>query len=99
MVSTLSNEIPTVYVGKKPLSTYLSFCFGIINSNKDRIWIEGMGQNITKAIDLVNFLRRFLVKRKIEVKEFKIDMIPKKEVHGLPKHVSRLRMLIEVREE
>jgi len=88
-----------VLVGRKPLSVYLAKCFDIINSAQgDRVslTVEGMGQNIVKVVDLVNFLRRFLTKKEVKVSSFYIDLVPKKEVHGLPKHVSKLRIVVEV---
>jgi len=98
-VLNVEQEIPVIYVGKKPLSAYLAQCFDIINSSeseKIRFFVEGMGKNIVKVIDLVNFLKRFSTKKEVSVSDFLIDLVPKKEVHGLPKHVSRLRLLIEI---
>ena len=88
-----------VLVGKKPLSVYLARCFDIINASGDEsvtLTIEGMGQNIVKVVDLVNFLRRFLTKKDVKISDFSVELVPKKEVHGLPKHVSRLRLVVEV---
>ena len=101
-VKILNQEIPTIYVGKKPLSIYLAQCFEIVDlskTNKVQLRIEGMGKNIVKVVDLINFLKRFLTKQQVEVVKFDIDLVPKKEVHGLPKHVSKLSLLVEVSSE
>jgi len=97
----LKDEVLTLYIGKRSLSTYLARCFEIVDSSesdKVQIWIEGMGRNIVKVVDLVNFLKRFMTKKNVRVLDFQIDLVPKKEVHGLPKHVSRLKILVEISE-
>ncbi|MFQ5711966.1 MAG: hypothetical protein ACE5GD_09350 [Candidatus Geothermarchaeales archaeon] len=97
MAETEGGRELVIFVGKKPISHYLGSCFTLINSDQSRIWVEGMGQNIAKVVDLVNYFRRFCTQGEVEILEFKIDMVPKKVVHGLPKHVSRLRVLLEVK--
>jgi DNA-binding protein len=47
-------EVPSIFIGKKPLSRYLASCFTIVNKNNVRIWVEGMGQNIGKTVDVAN---------------------------------------------
>lgn len=32
----------------------------------------------------------------VKIAEFNIDLLQKKIVHGLPKHISRLRILIDI---
>ena len=90
------DDIPSVYVGKKPLSRYLVSCFTMINKNHDMIWIEGMGQNISKVVDIVNYFMRLYTQGEVKISDFQIDMVSRDVVHGLPKHTSRLRVLLEV---
>ncbi|NIM45592.1 MAG: hypothetical protein GTN80_08055 [Nitrososphaeria archaeon] len=96
MVETEERTGSVIFIGKKPVSHYLASCFDLVNADHNRIWIEGMGQNITKVVDIVNYFRRFCTQGDVCIKDFEIDMVPKKVVHGLPKHVSRLRILLEV---
>lgn len=88
-------DIPSIYVGRKPLSRYIASCFTMIN-NHDKIWIEGMGQSISKVVDIVNYFKRLYTQGKVRISDFQIDMVAKNIVHGLPKHTSRLRILLEV---
>ena len=83
-------------MGKKPVSRYLQSCLTVINRNNDKVWVEGMGQTISKVVDIVNFFMRFHKEGQVEIADFQVDMVPRDIVHGLPKHVSRLRILLKV---
>ncbi|MFQ5871050.1 MAG: hypothetical protein ACE5IB_02670 [Candidatus Geothermarchaeales archaeon] len=89
-------EEPTILVGKKPVSRYLTSCLTVVNANHDKLWVEGMGQAISKVVDIVNFFMRFHSEGQVEITDFQVDMVPRDIVHGLPKHVSRLRIQLKV---
>jgi DNA-binding protein Alba len=94
--SSEEEEEPTVLVGKKPVSRYLASCLTIVNSKHDKLWVEGMGQAISKVVDIVNFFMRFHDEGQVQISDFEVDMVPREVVHGLPKHVSRLRIQLSV---
>lgn len=89
-------EVPSIFIGKKPLSRYLASCFTIVNRNQSRIWVEGMGQSIAKAVDVANYFKRLYSKGDVRIVDVQMDLVEREVVHGLPKHVSRLRILLEV---
>lgn len=87
-------ELPTVYIGKRNLSYYLNVCVKLFDKGLSEILIEGMGQNINKAVDVANFINRLYKKSDVTVRDIKIDIVNKGPVRGLPKYVSRIRILI-----
>jgi len=94
MSAGLEREIPTIYIGKRNLSYYLNICIKLFDRGSNEIIIEGMGRNIIKAVDVANFINRMYEKSRVVVKDIKIDMVDKGIVRGLPKYVSRIRILI-----
>ncbi len=91
-------EIPTIYIGKKNMSYYLNVCLRLLEKGKNHFIIEGLGDNVKKAVDVANFLRIFYRKGGIKITNIDIDLIEKDIVRGLPRKVSRIRIEIE-REE
>ena len=54
----MSTEIPTIYVGKKPLIRYLMACISILlNEQPERLRISARGRAISKAVDVAEMLR------------------------------------------
>ncbi|PCN50885.1 hypothetical protein B6U99_02125 [Candidatus Geothermarchaeota archaeon ex4572_27] len=89
------SQIPTIYVGKRNLSYYLNICIKMFDRGQNEIMIEGMGRNIIKAVDVANFINRLYEGGRVVIKDVKIDMVDKGVVRGLPKYVSRIRILIK----
>lgn len=90
-----TNNIPTIYVGKKNMSYYVNVCLKLLDKGTVRFVIEGLGTNIRKAVDVANFLRILYKKGKIEIRNTDIDLVEKGIVRGLPQKVSRIRIEME----
>lgn len=88
-------NIPTVYIGKKNMSYYVNVCLKLLDKGVDQFAIEGLGSNIRKTVDVVNFLKVLYKKGKIEIMNTDIDLVEKGVVRGLPKKVSRIRIMVE----
>ena len=51
-------DIPTIYIGKKPLIRYLMAAISILlNERPDKIKISARGRMISKAVDVAEILR------------------------------------------
>ncbi len=91
----LTEEPPTVYVGKKNMSYYINVCLKLLEKKNNRqVVIEGMGSNIKKAVDVANFLRFIYKTTKINIEDISIDLVEGEVVRGLPKKISRIRIVI-----
>jgi len=52
------SEIPTIYVGKKPIVRYLMAAISILlNEKPEKIKISARGRMISKAVDVAEMLR------------------------------------------
>jgi len=52
------SEIPTIYVGKKPIVRYLMAAISILlNEKPEKIRISARGRMISKAVDVAEMLR------------------------------------------
>lgn len=61
-----------VRIGKKPAMNYISACVTLFNTGKDQIVVRARGRAITKAVDVVEMLRRSFIK-KLKVKSINVD--------------------------
>lgn len=61
-----------VRIGKKPPMNYISACVTLFNTGKDQIVVRARGRAITKAVDVVEMLRRSFIK-KLKVKSINVD--------------------------
>ena len=52
-----------VRIGKKSSMNYISACVTLFNNGKDRIIVRARGKVITKAVDVVEMLRRSFIKQ------------------------------------
>ncbi len=87
-------ETPTVYIGRKNMSYYINVCLKLFDKNHPRVVVEGMGQNIKKAVDVANFLRFIYKTSKINIEDISIDLVEGEVVRGLPKKISRIRITL-----
>lgn len=85
---------PTVYIGKKNMSYYINVCLKLFEKNNKQLVVEGMGNNIKKAVDVANFLRFIYKTTKINIEGISIDLVEGEVVRGLPKKVSRIRITL-----
>jgi DNA-binding protein len=61
-----------VRIGKKPPMSYVSACFTLFNAGNDQIVVRARGRAITKAVDVVEMLRRSFIKE-LKVKSINLD--------------------------
>lgn len=52
-----------VRIGKKPSMNYVSACVTLFNTDNDQIIVRARGKAITKAVDVVEMLRRSFIKQ------------------------------------
>ena len=90
-----TESTPVIYIGKKNMSYYINVCLKLLDKGNKRFVIEGLGNNIRKAVDAANFLMILYKKGDLSVKTINIDLVEKGIVRGLPKKVSRIRIEIE----
>ena len=90
-----TESTPVIYIGKKNMSYYINVCLKLLDKGNKRFVIEGLGNNIRKAVDAANFLMILYKKGDLSVRTINIDLVEKGIVRGLPKKVSRIRIEIE----
>jgi DNA-binding protein len=56
-------ELPNmVRIGKKPIMNYVVACMTLLNTGVADVMVRGRGQSITKAVEVVDMLRRAFMK-------------------------------------
>ncbi len=90
-----TKSTPVIYIGKKNMSYYINVCLKLLDKGNRKFVIEGLGNNIRKAVDAVNFLMILYKKGDLNIRNIDIDLVEKGIVRGLPKKVSRIRIEIE----
>ena len=68
-----------VIVGTKPTMNYVVACITLFNSGRPHLSVRARGRNISKAVEVVEMLRRVFVKD-AEVGDIKLGT----DVHTLP---------------
>lgn len=58
----LKTENNLIRIGKKPLMSYVVACVTLFNSGINKIIVRARGRAITKAVDVVEMLRRSFFK-------------------------------------
>jgi len=73
-------DFDIIYIGKKPVMNYAATCMALFNQGKKELSIKARGNAISKAVDLVEILRRNFIKD-LQVKDIQIgtDEIPKED--------------------
>ena len=87
-----SNSRDFVIVGLKPIMNYVVACMTLFNAGAPSIRVRARGRNISKAVDVVEMLRRVFLKD-IEVE--KIDLGT--ETHTVPTGKEASVSTIEIR--
>ena len=85
-------EVPTVYVGKKNMTFYLNVCLKLLDRGYKELILEAMGNNISKAVSVANFLKELYGKNNIVFSDIKIDLVEGENVRGVPRKISRIRI-------
>ncbi len=81
-----------VIVGLKPIMNYVVACMTIFNAGNERVRLKARGRNISKAVDVVEMLRRVFLKDLIVEK---IDLGT--AVHTIPSGREASVSTIEIR--
>jgi len=81
-----------VIVGLKPIMNYVVACMTIFNAGNERVSLKARGRNISKAVDVVEMLRRVFLKDLIVEK---IDLGT--AVHTIPNGREASVSTIEIR--
>jgi len=87
-----NNEIPTIYVGKKNMTFYLNVCLKLLEKGYNSLILEAMGNNISKAVNVANFLKEFYAKDEIFFGDINIDLVEGENIRGVPRKISRIRI-------
>src|SRR5213593_2086551 len=58
----VEEEPNVVRIGKKPIMNYVVACMTLLNTGVSDVMVRGRGQSITKAVEVVDMLRRALMK-------------------------------------
>jgi len=88
------SDVPTVFVGKKNKSFYLNVCIKLFERGEKKLVIEALGGNVGKAVDVANYFVYIFKKNEAIIEDVQLDMVEGQTVRGLPKKVSRIRILI-----
>ncbi len=71
-IQLIETEDNMVRIGKKPSMNYVSACVTLFNTGNDQIVVRARGKAITKAVDVVEMLRRSFIKE-LKVKSINVD--------------------------
>ncbi len=79
----------TVLIGSKTIDRYILACLTIFHEGKNEIIIMARGKNISKAVDVVERLRRYYMRDvKIDKIELGSEILP--DAHGAPRRISTI---------
>jgi len=92
------DQVPTVYIGRKNMSFYINVCVKLFEKGYKKLIIEGLGENVKKAVDVANFLKIFYKNEVIKIDNVYIDLIEGESIRGLPRKVSMIRILVSLGE-
>jgi DNA-binding protein len=87
-----SNSKDFVIVGLKPIMNYVVACMTLFNAGASSIMVRARGRNISKAVDVVEMLRRVFLR---DVQVEKIDLGT--ETHTAPTGKEASVSTIEIR--
>ncbi|MCS7112434.1 MAG: DNA-binding protein Alba [Nitrososphaerota archaeon] len=82
-----------VLVGKKPVMNYVVACMTIFNSGADLITVKARGRAISKAVDVVELIRRSFLKD-LEIKSINIGTQELISQDGRKSNVSTIDIVI-----
>lgn len=82
-----------VLVGKKPVMNYVVACMTIFNSGADSITVKARGRAISKAVDVVELIRRSFLKD-LEIKSISIGTQELISQDGRKSNVSTIDIVI-----
>lgn len=81
-----------VYVGKKPLMSYVLAVITQFGAGNNEVHIKARGRAISKAVDVAEIVRRRFI-NEAQIKEVKIDT-EEREVEGKKTYVSTIDIVL-----
>lgn len=93
MLDMSSAQENVVLVGKKPVMNYVVACMTIFNSGADSITVKARGRAISKAVDVVELIRRSFLKD-LEIKSISIGTQELISQDGRKSNVSTIDIVI-----
>ena len=82
-----------VIVGTKPIMNYVVACVTLFNSGVPRLMVRARGRNISKAVEVVEMLRRVFIKD-AEVDDIKLGTEVHTPPHGKEVYVSTIEIVV-----
>ena len=87
-------EIPTVLVGKKPLTNYVFACLTTLQGGANQLLIKARGRAISRAVDVVQVLQRRFYKD-LKVEDIKLGTEEMTGPNNQPVSVSTIEILLK----
>ena len=88
----------TVYIGQKPLMSYVTAIVMQLNSNSSEVEVKARGRMISQAVDVVEVCRRRFFEGKLHVSEIKIGTEVLGE-QGQSRNVSTIEITLTKKEQ
>jgi DNA-binding protein len=86
-----------VRIGKKPVMNYVVACVTLLNHGVRQVMIRARGQTISKAVDVVEMLRRSFMKN-LEIGAITIGSEEIRRFDGRPASISTIEILLNKKE-
>jgi DNA-binding protein len=83
----------TVLIGRKPIMNYVVACLTFFNSGTQKVVIKARGRAISRAVDIVELLRRAFVKD-LQLKDIKIGTEEVTRGEGQKTNVSTIEITV-----
>ncbi len=91
----MAEEIPTIFVGKKSLMTYIVTAISfLLNQEIKKIRISARGASISKAVDIAEVLRTRYLRKLIDVESINIGTDTLKNPEGRIDRVSYIEIIM-----
>jgi archaea-specific DNA-binding protein len=82
-----------VLIGKKPVMNYVTACITFFNSGEKQVVVKARGRAISRAVDVVELLRRAFVKN-LEINSINIDTEELFKIEGQKSNVSAIEITV-----
>ncbi len=83
----------TVIVGSKPIMNYIVACITLFNAGRSQIKVRARGKNISKAVNVVEMLRRVFFKD-LEIENIEIGTDVLKDEAGNERSISTISITL-----
>jgi len=86
----MEGKIETVLIGKKPIANYVSY---IASRKADKLKVKARGKLITKAVDVVEVLKRRMISS-LKVDKIELGTEELRDKEGQIRRVSTIEIII-----